>query len=52
MFDFPELLYPITGLNRPSVQSRKCAVDLLMGVSPGAFTEEGIWTRGLSQNDA
>jgi hypothetical protein len=32
-----------------SVQSRKCAVDLLMGVSPGAFTEKGIWTRGPSQ---
>jgi hypothetical protein len=29
-----------------SVQSRKFSVDPLMGVSPGALAEEGIWTHG------
>jgi hypothetical protein len=32
-----------------SVRSRKCAVDPLMGVSPGALAEDGIWRQGASR---
>jgi hypothetical protein len=34
---------------RSGVQSRKCAVNPLMGASLRALAEEGIWTRGPSQ---